>query len=166
MRRITALGVALLLCAALAAPVAAITPVNVQADAGWVSTGMIVTGSQQVPVTMLGKVQTAKIPEFQIPGVFKSQNGPEGQLTQPTCGEAYDTWEAWLQELTGPCVLRSAHWGELIGRVGDGGTPFLIGATSVIGIPPGTGTGTLQLTIGELANTYGDNRGAFTIIFE
>lgn len=137
-------------------------PVVVPADAGWVSTGVTVTAGVPIPVTTLGYVQTASIPAFHVPGVFKGASGPEGQSvnTWSSCVEAYNTFEPWLKELTGPCVLDSAYFGELIGRVG--GTVFRIGDTTQI-VPPATGM--LELTVGEFVNTYDDNRGAFTVIF-
>lgn len=148
----------------LLAPAAtATTPVLVPANAGWVSSGISVTTGVPVSVVTLGYVQTAFIPQFHVPGVFKSANGPAGQTTQPTCGEVYATFDEELRELTGPCVLDSALWGELIGKVGVNGTPFLIGDTTSF-TPPASGI--LFFTIGELQNTYSDNRGAFTVLFK
>ena len=83
--------------------------------------------------------------------------------TQPTCGEVYATWTPELQAETGPCVLDSALWGELIGKVGVDGTPSRVGAATSM-TPPATGV--LLFTIGELENTYSDNSGAFTVLFK
>lgn len=156
---VLALALGILLAPGIAA---ARTPVLVPAAAGWVSSGITVTAGVPVSVTTLGYVQTAFIPQFHVPGVFKSANGPAGQTTQPTCGDVYATWPPELQELTGPCVLDSAYWGELIGKVGVDGTPFLVGDTTTI-TPPASGI--LFFTVGELENTYEDNRGAFTVLF-
>jgi hypothetical protein len=147
----------------LASPVAATTPVGVPADAGWVSSGVTVEAGVPVAVATHGYVQTAFIPAWHVPGVFKSASGPAGQTTEPTCGEVYATWTPELQAETGPCVLGSAFWGELIAKVGADGTPFRVGETSSI-TPPATGV--LYFTVGELRNTYWDNRGAFTVLFK
>ena len=133
------------------------------ADAGWISSGVTVAAGVPVSLVTLGYVQTALIPAWHVPGVFKSASGPAGQTTQPTCGEVYATWTPELRAQTGPCVLDSAYWGELIAKVGESGTPFLVGDTTTI-TPPSSGV--LLFTIGELQNTYFDNRGAFTVLFE
>lgn len=149
-------------CLLAPATAAATSPVVVPANAGWVSTGVTVTGGVPVSVKTLGYVQTARIPDWHVPGVFKSASGPAGQTTEPTCGDVYVTFSPELQAETGPCVLDSAHWGELIGKVGVDGTPFRIGATTTI-TPPASGL--IFFTIGELQNTYADNRGSFTVLF-
>ena len=62
-------------------------------------------------------------------------------------------------------TLPGANEGALIGRVGSGGTPFLVG--DLAAVPPGQ-TGELQLCINDdLEGRYGiglgDNQGALTV---
>ncbi len=83
MRRIATSALALLAVAALAAPASATSPVVVGGADGWVSTGIHVDAGEHVSVMTLGQVLTAPIPNFHIPGVFKSASGPAGQDTQP-----------------------------------------------------------------------------------
>jgi hypothetical protein len=140
--------------------VAARTPVLVPADVGWVSSGVTVTADVPLDVQTLGYVLTAKIPYWHVPGLFKSGSGPAGQTTGGTCGEAYDSLTPAWQATVGACVLDAAYFGELIGRVD--GVVFEIGETTTI-TPPATGM--LYFTVGEFVNTYGDNHGAFTVLF-
>ena len=139
---------------------AARTPVLVPAAAGWVSSGIEVAAGVPVDVQTLGYTLTAKIPEWHLPGVFKSASGPAGQTTGATCGATYATLSAADQAAVGPCALDSAYFGELVGRIG--GVVFEIGATATIS-PPASGT--LELAVNDFANTYWDNHGAFTVVF-
>ena len=115
-----------------------------------------------VSVKTLGYVQTAFIPQCHVPGVFKSASGPAGQTSGGTCGDAYALFSPERKAQTGPCVLDTACFGELIGRVGEAGTPFLVGDTTTT-TPPVSSI--LFFAVGDLENTYSDNRGAFTVLF-
>ncbi len=160
MRPRISLALALLIVAAVALPVAATTAVTVGGRAGWVSTGITVTAGQAVSVATLGSVHTAPIPDFHIPGYFKSASGPEGQDSNPTCGEVTATFPPGLIDQTGPCAFDDAYFGELIGRAG--GVTFRIGASTSIVSPA---SGTLELAANDLTLTYFDNTGAFTVVF-
>jgi hypothetical protein len=153
--------VALAVAAALgAAPlVGAANPISVPANAGWVSTGLTVATGQRLDVSAEGSVHTAPIPDFHIPGEFKSASGPAGQTSGPTCGEVTATFSKDLLAITGPCALDSAYFGELIGRVGN--RTFRIGDATTIVSP---GRGTLELAVNDLTLTLFDNTGAFTVV--
>ena len=146
--------------AGLAAPVSAATAVTVRGDAGWVSTGIRVSAGQHLTVSALGSVHTAPIPDFHIPGVFKSASGPEGQDQSALCGDVTATFSKDLLAQTGPCAYDDAYFGELIGRVGR--KTFAIGAATEIVAPA---SGTLELAANDLVLTYGDNTGSFTVVF-
>jgi hypothetical protein len=93
------------LTAILAAQAAGSTAVTVPGDAGWVATGIGVSKGQALSVQTLGQVLTAPIPQFHVPGDFKSASGPEGQTSNATCGETYATFPDALKPLTGPREL-------------------------------------------------------------
>jgi hypothetical protein len=159
MHRIAKLILPVAAIGALAAPAVAATPVNVAGDAGWVTTGITVTAGQTVSIQSQGTVQTAPIPDFHIPGEFKSSSGPAGQTANATCGETTATFSKQLLAQTGPCALDSAYFGELIGRVGR--KTFAIGAATSFTAPA---SGTLQLAANDLLFTYFDNNGAYTVL--
>jgi hypothetical protein len=160
MGRLAMFGLVVGLSLAVAAPVLAVTPVSVPARDGWVSSGITVSDGQQVAVMTLGSTHTAKIPDFHEPGIFKSASGPAGQVDGSTCGDAYATFSDELKDATGPCALDAAYFGELIGRIGD--VVFRIGATESFVAPA---SGPLELAMNDLANTYGDNTGSYTVTF-
>jgi hypothetical protein len=160
MRRLGTILGTLVVIAALAAPVTATTPVTISGRAGWVSTGIRVSTGQHLAVSTLGSVHTAPIPDFHIPGVFKSASGPQGQDGSPLCGAVTAGFSAELLAQTGPCAYDDAYFGELIGRVGQ--TTFAIGATTEIVAPA---NGMLELAANDLVLTYFDNNGAFTVVF-
>ena len=146
MQRLVKLILPIAAIAAMAVPAAAATPVSVPGDAGWVATGITVTVGQTVSIQTLGNVQTAPIPQFHVPGDFKSSSGPAGQTTNPTCGETTATFSKQLLAETGPCALDSANFGELIGRVGR--KTFAIGDATSFTAPA---SGELQLAANDLA---------------
>lgn len=160
MHRILAAGSAALLGAVTAGAAVAATPVTVPADVGWVSTGITVTAGQELVISSRGYVITAPIPDFHRPGDFKSASGPAGQATEDTCGVVEASLPPWILEITGPCALDDAYFGELIGRVGT--STFRIGASDVITAPA---AGVLELAVNDLTNTYGDNAGSFIVLF-
>jgi|tagenome__1003787_1003787.scaffolds.fasta_scaffold20752013_2 hypothetical protein len=159
MHRIAGLILPVAAIAVLAAPAAAATPITVPGDAGWVSTGITVTAGQTLSLQALGTVRTAPIPDFHVPGDFKSSSGPAGQTTNPTCGETTATFSKQLLAQTGPCALDAASFGELIGRVGK--KTFVIGDATSFTAPA---SGTLQLAANDLVLTYFDNGGTFTVL--
>lgn len=161
MRRFASLAITFIAIVALAAPAAAATSVAVGARDGWVSTGISVTKGQVLDVTANGQVHTAPIPDFHVPGEFKSASGPEGQDESAPCGDVAATFPPDLLAATGPCALDEAYFGELIGRVGN--KTFRIGASDTFVAPA---RGTLDLAVNDLVLTYGDNTGAFNVLFE
>ncbi len=122
--------------------------------------GIPVVGGEALDVRTLGYVQTAKIPVWHVPGVFKGASGPGGQTTVGTCWDAYVTFSDELKAETGPCLVDDAYFGELVGRIG--GTVFAIGDTTAID-PPASGM--LELAVNDLKYTFSDNRGAFNVLF-
>ena len=160
MRSTRSFVVAMALLAITAIPVMAITAVIVSGRAGWVSTGISVTAGETVSLDSMGSIHTAPIPDFQIPGVFKSASGPEGQVDGDLCGDVTAGFPPELLEQTGPCAVDDAYFGELIGRIGT--TTFAIGDADSFVAPA---TGTLELAANDLTLTYFDNSGAFTILF-
>jgi hypothetical protein len=160
MRSARTLTAVIALLALAATPALATTPVSVPGGAGWVSTGIEVTAGQTVSLESHGSIHTAPIPDFHNPGVFKSASGPEGQVDGDLCGDVTDGFPPGLIEITGPCALDDAYFGELIGRIGD--TVFRIGDAESFVAPA---TGTLELATNDLTLTYFDNVGAFTVLF-
>jgi hypothetical protein len=160
MRRIGIPLATLVIVAALAAPVVAGTTASVGGGAGWVSTGITVESGQRLAIQAKGSVHTASIPEFHVPGVFKSASGPDGQVGAALCGDVTRTFSKEVLAQTGACALDTAYFGELIGRVGR--KTFRIGAASEIVVPA---SGTLELAANDLTLTYWDNTGAFTVVF-
>ena len=141
-------------------PSLAATTVSVSARAGWVSTGVTVTKGQTVTLVSNGSVHTAPIPDFHVPGDFKSASGPEGQISGGLCGDVTDGFPPGLIEVTGPCAVDDAYFGELIGRIGR--KTFAIGDASSFVAPA---SGTLELAVNDLTLTYFDNAGSFTVLF-
>lgn len=159
MRIVRALAILTLLALAVA-PVMAATAVTVPGRSGWVSTGISVTAGETVSLESFGSVHTAPIPDFHIPGEFKSASGPEGQVSGALCGDVTANFPPELLEQTGPCAFDDAYFGELIGRIGD--TIFAIGDADSFVAPA---TGTLELAVNDLTLTYFDNTGTFIVLF-
>ena len=150
---------ALTLLLALTGATQATTSITVLGRGGWVQTGLEVTAGQTVELRSVGSVHTAPIPDFHIPGEFKSASGPAGQTSGDLCGDVTAGFPPELLEQTGPCAFDDAYFGELIGRIGD--TTFAIGdATSFVA----PASGELELAVNDLVLTYGDNKGAFTVL--
>ncbi|HEX5826585.1 MAG TPA: LecA/PA-IL family lectin [Candidatus Limnocylindrales bacterium] len=158
-RIVTAPITASIVTLAIAGSAFAATPLQVPGGAGWVTTGVTVRAGEPVSIHALGQIQTASIPAFLVPGVFISASGPAGQVANPTCGVTAATFSPELLATTGPCAVDDAYFGELVGRVG--GTTFVIGAADSFVAPA---AGTLELAANDLVNTYGDNRGSFTVV--
>lgn len=144
---------------ALAGMAFAATPLTILARAGWVATGIEVTAGQTIDLRSFGSVHTAPIPDFHVPGQFKSASGPAGQTDGDLCGDVTAGFPPELLEQTGPCAVDEAYFGELIGRIGD--TTFAIGAADSFVAPA---SGELELAVNDLDLTYFDNTGAFTIL--
>ncbi len=120
-------------------------PVWVAADAGWVETGVIVSTGQSVDIVSVGVALTANRSQY-----FGSISGPAGQpyfcVPNPE-----------------PCALNGAPFGALVGKVGTGGEPFLIGASSSINAPA---SGMLYLAVNDYLPYYSDNKGGYLVRFK
>jgi hypothetical protein len=121
--------------------------------------GRQISGGDQLVLRATGFVMTARPPIFFIPGQAISGSGPAGQVQYGyTCAEA-----GLPPDLdVGPCAYGDAYFGTLIGRVGA--VSFVVGDAALLTIPDGL-DGELELTVNAYANTYGDNSGAFTVVF-
>ncbi len=119
-------------------------PVWVAADAGWVETGVTVTANQAVFIESVGVALTANRSQY-----FGAISGPAGQ--------------PYFCEPDPVCALNDAPFGALIGKVGTGGTSFLIGASSSIDAPA---SGMLYLTVNDYLPYYSDNKGGYLVRFK
>ena len=124
------------------------TPVRVPADVEWVDSGIDV---------LVGEILTLKAKGIAITGPLSeypdAKSGPGGQIT--TC---YD------YALPGKvCMLDGAPFGALIGKIGLGGSPFLIGGAADF---TAGANGWLYLAVNDYIGTYGDNHAGFTVIFK
>jgi hypothetical protein len=160
MRLARTIAAAVAMLALTATSSMAATAVSVPARAGWVWTGITVNARETVSLVSNGSVHTAPIPDFHVPGDFKSASGPEGQVSGGLCGDVTDGFPTGLIEVTGPCAFDDAYFGELIGRIGR--KTFAIGDASSFVAPA---SGTLELAVNDLTLTYFDNAGAFTVLF-
>ncbi len=117
-------------------------PVRVWANIEWIDTGIEVSEGVVIDIKANGKAITGPINEYGQ-GVI---SGPEGQETICYTGEYM-------------CSLDGAPFGALVGRVGESGTPFFIGA-GPINSPE---SGILFLVVNDYSGTYYDNQAGFTV---
>jgi hypothetical protein len=117
--------------------------VRVPADAGWVASGVFFTTGDSFDLRANGMAITGPLSEY--PG---ARSGPDGQTTLCLVAEVPFT----------PCALEGAPYGALVGKIGVGGTPFLIGSggSFVAG-----NSGELFLSVNDNQTFFGDNRGGF-----
>ena len=109
--------------------------VRVDGNVAWVSAGIVVTPFKRVAFKATGDVNVA-------PG---ASAGPAG-----------------TDALRGNYPVKTAGAGALIGRIGNSGTPFVIGSnTQPISMP---GAGPLMLGIND--DYLGDNSGFFTVMVD
>jgi hypothetical protein len=83
--------------------------VSVSSQQAWTDTGLVVQKGDDVSVTAAGTVYPA-VPNRSL------LNGPSGLANRP--------------DLVSRSVLPTANHASLIGRVGDNGTPFNVGAST------------------------------------
>ncbi len=121
-------------------------PVWVAADAGWVDTGMTVSTGQSVDIVSVGVALTANRSQY-----FGAISGPAGQPYQCTALALTD------------CALNDTPFGALVGKVGAGGPPFLIGASSSF---TASASGTLYLAVNDYLLYYSDNKGGYLVRFQ
>ncbi len=119
-------------------------PVWVAADAVWVGTGMTVIANQTVDIVSVGAALTANRSQY-----FGAISGPAGQPYPCTAPPE--------------CALNDAPFGALVGKVGTGGTPFLISSNSSFTAPA---SGTLYMAVNDYLPYYSDNKGGYLVLFK
>ncbi len=119
-------------------------PVWVAADAGWVQTGVTVVANQSVDIVSVGVALTANRSQY-----FGAISGPAGQPYPCTAPP--------------DCALNDAPFGALVAKVGAGGTPFLIGASSSFTAPV---SGMLYLAVNDYLVYLSDNKGGYLVLFK
>jgi hypothetical protein len=148
-RMLLFLAALMILLAGQAYPVsAAATPIRVPANVVWVSTGIWLEAGQTVNLSAEGLAITGPINQY-----FGSRSGPAGQTWNLGCGQ--------YNGAPPPCALDDAPYGALVGRIGLGGDPFLIGGDSSFMSPA---SGKLYLTVNDNLAFYNDNLSGFTVI--
>ena len=115
--------------------------VNVPGDIVWLNSGIMVTQGQTLTVFATGTVYT-------IAGNENTKSGPEGQLY--LCPDLINS--------PTDCALNGAPYGALIGRIGQYGYPFKIGANLEI---VASSTGNLYLVVNDNLIYYSDNAGSY-----
>lgn len=132
---------------AFAAPSAEISNFRLEANAGWVDSGLMLQGGQQITATAYGRAITAPINVFGS----GSASGPDGQSN--ICPN-YDG--------APPCAMDNAPYGALVGKIGTDGTPFLIGSNYTF---TAGSSGDLYLAVNDLLPYYADNYGNYMVFF-
>ncbi len=124
---------------------AATQPVWVAADAGWVQTGVTVIAGETVDIVSVGVALTANRSQY-----FGSISGPAGQpyICNPPPAD---------------CAINGVAFGALVGKVGTGGEPFLIGASSSFTAPA---SGLLYLAVNDYQIYLSDNNGGYLVLFK
>jgi hypothetical protein len=153
MKRLLPTAVGIVAAAALAGSVGAAAPtVRVSADAGWVATGMQVTGGQTYSIFAVGEAITTIASHFApVKGGLGAVSGPGGQPYQCVSSAGFT------------CFVSGAPFGALVARVGADGTPFLIGDASSFTAPA---TGELFLAVNDFYDDplfLADNNGGFAV---
>jgi len=121
---------------------------RLQANAGWVDSGVDVEANQQLTITAYGRAITAPINVYDSSTV----SGPEGQIN--ICPN---------YEGAPSCAMENAPYGALVGKIGVDGDPFYIGSYLIF---TPTETGDLYLAVNDLLPYYADNYGNYTIFFK
>ncbi len=115
------------------------------ADAAWVDSGFALTAGQPVTIDAQGMAVTARI---NLWGTV-SLSGPDGQSA--ICPN-FDGAPA--------CAMENAPFGALVGKIGENGTPFLIGSHTSF-TPEASGK--LYLAVNDYLVYYSDNYGNYTV---
>ncbi len=119
--------------------------VSVRADMAWQNTGIFIQSGQTLNVVASGSVNTwDNKPESYSPG-------PDGHTQDTTCPS-----EGNIPD----CLINGEWYGTLIGRVGENGTPFRIGAKNTL---PMTESGYLYLAINDDEPYFSDNTGSYSV---
>ena len=114
------------------------------ADAGWINSGIAVT--EGFTIAAYGEAVTTDLDEY--PGSF---SGPDGQ--EYYCYDSDDY----------TCALNDAPFGALVGRIGEDGEPFFIGANHTF--TPAE-SGALYLSVNDYLGYYDDNSGSYWIFLQ
>jgi hypothetical protein len=120
------------------------------ANTGWVDSGIDLAGGTEVTMTAYGEAVTADLNEY--PG---SISGPDGQ-----------DWNLWCGQYEGappPCAMNDAPYGALVGKIGEDGEPFFIGSN--FPFTPTAG-GDLYLAVNDNLGYYDDNSGSYMIFIQ
>jgi hypothetical protein len=129
---------------------ASTTVVKVSAGVEMVDSGIEVVSGETITLSTKGMAITGPLNLY--PGA-KSKAG--GQVTICGVGPGYVEGEV--------CALFNAPFGALIGKIGAGGSWFLIGDSGSFITPS---SGRLYLAVNDFIGTYGDNLGGFTVLFK
>lgn len=121
--------------------------VRVPAAVEWVDSGIDVVLGETVVLMARGIAITGPLNEFP-----DARSGPAGQVT--TCFDDAVPGEV--------CVLSGVPFGALIGKVGMGGGPFLIGSSASFNAGS---SGRLYLAVNDFTGEYADNQAGFVVIF-
>jgi hypothetical protein len=125
--------------------------ISVPANAGWFGTGLILPVGQPILITSEGVIDY----NGDDPNAGDSDSDGDGS----TCDKA--TIERIInQKLTLDCLLTGVSWGALVGRVGENGTPFIIGFKYQLTTET---SGELFLGVNDCCN-FADNTGEFKVI--
>jgi hypothetical protein len=124
--------------------------VRVMAGVEGVDSGVVVTAGETVSLSVKGMAITGPLSVY--PG---AKSGAGGQETRCGIGAGYVDGEV--------CAVYSAPFGALIGKIGAGGSWFLIGDS---GSFVAGSSGTLYLAVNDFVGEYGDNLGGFTVLFK
>jgi hypothetical protein len=122
--------------------------VRVPAAAEWVDSGIDIAIGETVFLKAKGMAITGPLKDYPL-----ARSGAAGQVT--TCVD--DAVPG------GVCVLSGVPFGALVGKIGVGGSPFLIGdAASFVSVS----SGRLYLVVNDFIGEYADNQAGFTVIFK
>lgn len=117
---------------------------SVPANIRWVATNVWLATGQSIRITAIGKVNLGG-------GAPEATFGPNGGFGPCRAEDEQDF----------PCHMIGAKYGALIGRIGENGESFLVGAQSDI-----TASASGQLYLGSNSVSLGDNTGIFTVRIE
>ena len=124
--------------------------VRVAAGVEGIDSGVVVAAGETVSLSAKGMAITGPLNLY--PG---AKSGAGGQETLCGAGPGYVEGEV--------CALFGAPFGALFGKIGAGGSWFLIGDS---GSFVAGSSGTLYLAVNDFVGTYGDNLGGFTVLFK
>jgi hypothetical protein len=122
--------------------------ISLPAQAGWVKTAISLTAGQLVAIRAQGAV------------ILIDGGGPIAPAgTAEGCTKARAEAQAGMR-FTLDCLLDQAPYGALIGRIGDTGAPFVIGAAAQLIAPA---SGELELAVNDCC-ALDDNQSTFTVL--